>query len=80
MPRGKKNEPVEAEVVEERKEPRRDRFYGRSSGRLIGGLILIVLGGMLIAQNLLNLNLFRYFGPIVLIIIGLSLIGRSVNY
>ncbi len=42
-------------------------------GALIFGLILIVLGGMFLLQNLLRIN-FSQFWPLILIVIGIAML------
>lgn len=42
-------------------------------GALIFGLILIVLGGMFLMQNLLRIN-FSQFWPLILIVIGIAML------
>jgi len=70
----KKEEAVEAEVVGENKvccESRSDR------GGVFWGFFLIALGGIFIAESFANINLWQYFWPGVLIVLGLSLVFRS---
>jgi predicted membrane protein len=44
---------------------------------IIGGSILIGIGALFLASDLLNINLWRFFFPAVLILIGASLIFRD---
>ncbi len=72
----KKTETVEAEVVGEsnfRIERKSDR------GGVFWGLVLISIGGILVAESFVDINLWQYFWPGVLIVLGLSLVLRSFN-
>lgn len=70
----RKEEAVEAEVVGENKvflEKRSER------GGVFWGILLIALGGIFIVETFVNINLWQYFWPGVLIVLGLSLVFRS---
>ncbi len=72
----KETETVEAEVVGESKvsvERKGDR------GGIFWGLVLIAIGGILVAETFVNINLWQYFWPGVLIVLGISLVLRSFN-
>ena len=83
----KKAEPVEAEIVGEGKEESYDGKYNHyyyhhhhgERGGVFWGLALVAIGGILVAGNFTNVNLWQYFWPALLIVFGLSLVLRSLR-
>lgn len=49
----------------------------RHGGRTTGGLILIVIGALFLLQNLVSIDIWGNFWPIILIVIGISIMMRS---
>ncbi len=77
MPK-KSEEAVEAEIVNKEKASSK-LDEGNRSG-VFWGLVLIALGGILVAETFTDINLWQYFWPGVLIVLGLSLVLRSYKY
>lgn len=48
----------------------------RNSGVIFFGGLLILIGVMIMAGNLLNVNMWRYFWPFILILLGLWMLVR----
>jgi hypothetical protein len=72
----KKNEPIEGEIVGE-KYVQYILSNRRRSG-IFWGLVFIIFGGLLVAQDYLGLNLWQYFWPGILVAFGLWLVIRSL--
>src|SRR5688500_15674979 len=51
----------------------------QNRSQLFFGGVLITLGAMFLASNVLNINLWQFFFPTLLILIGVSIILRSQN-
>ncbi len=75
---GKKIETHARRVASEVREAvNRNHERDRSGARVVGALILIVLGLLFLAQNLFGLDFWRLIGPFIIILLGLLLILRS---
>jgi uncharacterized membrane protein HdeD (DUF308 family) len=80
MPR-KKVEPTEGEVVEEKTSQETPKHtevhinYQRGWGvRVWLGIILVLLGALTLIQEVYDINIWSYFWPVFLIIIGAALL------
>ena len=82
MPIDKKEQPAEAEVIEEKVKMDEAIYCHRrhSHGGFFFGSILLILGIFLILENYLAINLMQYFWPILLLLLGALLIYRSFNH
>jgi phage shock protein C len=58
-------------------EPPKPPEKKRDSGSLLGGLILVVLGLLFLANNLLPDFRFGDYWPVILIVIGLVMLWKS---
>jgi uncharacterized integral membrane protein len=73
----KKNEPIEAEVVNENP-TKKEKI--RKGNRFYLSLIFILLGALFIVENFFpNMNVWRNFWPLILVLLGLSLIAKSIR-
>jgi hypothetical protein len=72
-----KEEPIEAEIVSEETIVEEKTYSKRKSGGIFWGFMLIVIGGLFLAQSYLGIDVWSNFWPILIIAIGLSLIIRS---
>jgi uncharacterized membrane protein HdeD (DUF308 family) len=78
MATNKKEEPVEAEIIDERIDSKADESYlRRTDGRVFWGLLLILLGVLFLLQNYFSIYVWGIFWPIILVFIGLFLILKS---
>lgn len=69
-------ETVAEEVTELKKEWKRRESDGR--GSLVGGLVLLTLGVLFLAQNFLDFD-FGKLWPVLLVVIGLGILIKSVG-
>ena len=61
------------------KDPLKDyRHYPRNRGNLIGGLVLITLGGIFLADSFIPHIRFEDLWPLILVVIGIGLLINSV--
>jgi len=56
-----------------------DHYHHRQHGSMVGGLVLIVLGGLFLADNYLPHFDFSNTWPVILIAIGIGLVLTSVR-
>lgn len=82
----KKEEIVEAEVVSDPKEPKKSakdydtNLYKKAGqGRFFWGMLLVVLGVMFALENYLQIDVWQNLWPVVIILIGLSIVFGSFN-
>jgi uncharacterized integral membrane protein len=81
----KKEEIVEAEVISEPKQAKKPaneekiskNISRRDSGRFFWGMLLVVLGVMFALENYLEIDVWQNFWPIIIILIGMSIIFGS---
>jgi hypothetical protein len=73
MARKNDDEPIEAEVINEKRSRHRAK---NDDGRIFIGLLLIVIGGMFFIQSYFGVNVWSNLWPIILILIGLLLVLR----
>jgi len=52
-------------------------IHRRDKGGLIGGLVLVTLGLLFLADNFLPDVRFRDFWPLILVVIGIGLLWRA---
>lgn len=52
---------------------------GRSDSSATGGVILILVGVLFLLNNLLNINVWGNFWPLILVVVGLSIMAKSFN-
>lgn len=51
----------------------------RNSSNATGGVILILVGVLFLLNNLLNINVWGNFWPLILVVVGLSIMAKSFN-
>lgn len=66
-----KAEALASEIKKSVKENKRNR---NDDGRIIGGLVLLALGVIFLAQNVFGWNLWSNFWPLILILVGFIII------
>lgn len=78
----KKEDIVEGEVVGETKSDYSEYtgyIHHHRRGGVFWGLVLVAFGGALIAQSFVDVNVWQYFWPALLVVLGLSLVIRSLR-
>lgn len=76
MPR-KKDEAVEAEIVNEKAET--TKYEKKTDGRVFLGIVFVLIGALIFLNNFFpNFEIAKYFWPILFIIFGLSLLSKSI--
>jgi fatty acid desaturase len=73
----KNDETIEAEIIDEKHNIKRNNFNKGLNGWAFWGLILIFLGIMFFLQNYFRIDVWNYFWPFLLILIGLLLVFKS---
>lgn len=76
----KKENPVEGEIVEEKKTEtaKKSEIKRSNDGRLFLGVVFLLLGGLIFLNNFYpSIDISSYFWPIILILLGAVMIFRS---
>lgn len=60
-------------------QPRSPESSGRTKGGLVGGLVLIVLGLLFLADNLFPQFNFSDYWPLILVAVGVGLLWKSAR-
>lgn len=78
MATNKKEEPIEAEIIDEKVDRKAGESYlKRTDRRVFWGLLLVLLGVLFLMQNYFSIDVWGIFWPIILVFIGLFLILKS---
>ncbi len=72
-----KEEAIEAEIVGEEVKSCCSEGARSDRGGVFWGLLLVAVGTILIADTFVDVNLWQYFWPGALIVLGLSFVIRS---
>lgn len=69
----KQEEPIEAEIIIEKKVR---AYKHHDDGMIFVGILFVAIGGLFFIQSYFGINVWSLFWPIILIIIGLLLIFK----
>jgi len=83
MPK-KNTEAQEGEIIEEKSINGNDRNHKKNgyikkrwSGKMWLGVILVALGALILLEDVYGVDVWQYFWPALLIVVGLALLANS---